>query len=111
MTGKSELTGSLRDRLADALRVATIDFSPRSLAPSVSPSGSDGLASTGHDLPGYLRDDAAIRATLASLPRGDDGRRLKRAFLDLLEEIAVERALPLDAHVFDLRREVVNGER
>jgi transcriptional regulator with XRE-family HTH domain len=117
MTGKSELTSSLRERLAFALAVE-----PRSLTPD---------AETGTAIPGtfrshvafpaslptnaptvsdYLLDATHLAATLRTLPSGDGGRRLKRALLNAVEDLAVEagQALPLDYS--EIRRRVLAGE-
>jgi transcriptional regulator with XRE-family HTH domain len=122
MTGKSELTGSLRDRLADALRIeigalsAAAGYRPSLLSetatsfgvPAEPPSVADDAKHD--DLSSYLGDADAIANTLSTLPRGVDGRRLKRSFLDALEDAAHDASLPLDAHVLELRRKVLNGE-
>jgi transcriptional regulator with XRE-family HTH domain len=117
MTGKSELTSSLRERLAFALAVE-----PRSLgldaergATSGDPLGSQ--LSSPPTLPArmptvsdYLLDAAHLAATLRTLPAGDGGRRLKRALLNAVEDLAVEagQALPLDYS--EIRRRVLSGE-
>jgi transcriptional regulator with XRE-family HTH domain len=122
MTGKSELTGSLRDRLAEALRIETGALSSvvtyelaqaTETATSVASSESSRSMpydATHEDLASYLGDAHAIERTLATLPRGADGRRLKRAVLDALEDAAHAASLPLDIHIFDVRRRVLNGE-
>src|SRR6187397_239237 len=92
MTGKSELTSSLKERLAGALSVEP------SVLTSAGPSGSQTFGLTGavtSTLPGasssapsaptisqYLGDSAHLTATLRTLPEGDAGRRLKRALLN-----------------------------
>jgi len=57
-----------------------------------------------------LNDPAHLAATLATLPSGDEGRRLKRALLNTLEDLAVEagHALPLDYS--EIRRRVLAGD-
>ncbi|HYD55041.1 MAG TPA: helix-turn-helix transcriptional regulator [Gemmatimonadaceae bacterium] len=117
MTGKSDLTGALRERLADALRVDQGSlagaFDP-ALAPAATrPELARGVAR--QDAPAlaleqYLASADAITATLRAMPAGDAGRQLKRAHLDALEDLAVARRLALAEHVFALRRRVVNGE-
>jgi len=110
MTGKSELTSSLRERLAFALSVDTqafynVDESRRSqgdidtLTLAVAPTLNDYVADPGH-----------LMATLRTLPSGDGGRRLKRALLNTLEDLAVEgsHVLPLDYS--EIRRRVLAGE-
>jgi transcriptional regulator with XRE-family HTH domain len=114
MTGKSELTSSLCERLASALAVQPADLArsgssgftqlPSSLLPSAmhvpsSPTAAD-----------YLADATFLAASLRTLPTGDSGRRLKRALLNAVEDLAVEAgcALPLDYS--EIRRRVLSGE-
>lgn len=118
MTGKSELTNSLRDRLATALSVEPAVF----LASTQSGSSSHGSsvttafalspASTGTALSvsEYLGDPSHLATTLRTLPSGDGGRRLKRALLNALEDLAVDagRALPIDYS--EIHRRVLAGE-
>ncbi len=115
MTGKSELTSSLCERLASALAVQPTDLArsggssgfallPSSLVTSAihvpsSPTAAD-----------YLADATFLAASLRTLPSGDSGRRLKRALLNAVEDLAVEAgcALPLDYS--EIRRRVLSGE-
>jgi transcriptional regulator with XRE-family HTH domain len=116
MTGKSELTSSLCERLAFALAVE-----PRSLTTNgdtaATPRGALGQPTYPLTLPAsmptvsdYLLDPAHLTATLRTLPAGDGGRRLKRALLNAVEDLAVEagQALPLDYS--EIRRRVLAGE-
>ena len=121
MTGKSELTSSLRERLAGALSV-----DPALLTSSAGASQSQtfglvaGVSTPFSDrLPGdvvvpsildYLGDSAHLSATLRTLPSGDAGRRLKRALLNALEDLAVEAAQSLPPDFSDIRRRVLAGE-
>ena len=120
MTGKSELTSSLKDRLAGAL---SVDPSMLSSAAPLPASQTFGLAAAvtstlvGSAVRGgaptiteYLGDSAHLTATLRSLPEGDAGRRLKRALLNALEDLAVDTASPLPADFPDIRRRVLAGE-
>jgi transcriptional regulator with XRE-family HTH domain len=109
MTGKSELTGSLKSRLADALNVAALEFD---LTGHTSESTtSRGLsAETDARVVAYIADPQAITRTLMTMPAGDDGRALKRRFLDLLEDMALAVGCSLDADFFDLRRKVLAGQ-
>ncbi|HKP16594.1 MAG TPA: helix-turn-helix transcriptional regulator [Gemmatimonadaceae bacterium] len=120
MTGKSELTSSLKDRLAVVL---SVDPSMLSSASATTPSqtfgltaavtstfvasGRSGVAPTISD---YLADSAHLTATLQSLPQGDAGRRLKRALLNALEDLAVDTASPLPSDFSEIRRRVLAGE-
>ena len=101
MTGKSELTSSLRVRLADALGVA-----PAELVASTA----DPETARKWRLDGYLANTNAIVQTLETLPGDEGGRSLKRALLNAIEELAIARAHPLDSAFFDLRRRVVAGD-
>ncbi len=117
MTGKSELTSSLRERLAVALSVEPATLSQVAPLPTGSfaaigsafgfpatlPAGAPTLAE-------YLIDARHLATTIGTLPSGDGGRRLKRALLNAVEDLAVEagQALPLDYS--EIRRRVLAGE-
>src|SRR5215207_1153518 len=109
MTGKSELTSSLRERLAGAL---SVDPAVLSASAGASRSHTFGLvahvqspftepgappASLPPSIAAYLSDSVHLSSTLRTLPAGDAGRRLKRALLNALEDLAVEAAQPLPA--------------
>jgi transcriptional regulator with XRE-family HTH domain len=110
MTGKSELTGTLRSRLADVLNVTALEFDM-----SVARAATTGVIRTGRaalsvDFEQYLGDPASIARTLATMPAGDAGRSLKRRLLDSIEDMALGSGSVLDAQFFDLRRRVLSGE-
>src|SRR5688572_13320389 len=119
MTGKSELTSSLKERLAGALSVdpsmlsstsattSSQTFGLTAVVTSTLVAATNGAAPTISD---YLGDSARLTATLRTLPEGDAGRRLKRALLNALEDLAVEAAQPLPADFPDIRRRVLAGE-
>ena len=121
MTGKSELTSSLKERLAAAL---SVDPSVLSAASGSSRTQTYALAGTVTPILGsatlgaapvptiaeYLNDPARLTSTLRTLPEGDSGRRLKRALLNTLEDLAVESAQPLTAEFSEIRRRVLAGE-
>ena len=116
MTGKSELTSSLKERLADALSVDPSMLSSASgsagsqtygLTPSVTAALVSSAAPTIAD---YLADATHLTATLGTLPEGDAGRRLKRALLNALEDLAVDSASSLPADFPEIRRRVLAGE-
>jgi transcriptional regulator with XRE-family HTH domain len=119
MTGKSELTSSLRERLAGALSVEPGFLSTAPGQPG-SQTYSLAAASSGHHVtpPGgdapsiahYLTDPAHLVTTLRTLPSGDAGRRLKRALLNGLEDLAVEGGLTLPSDYSEIRRRVLSGE-
>jgi transcriptional regulator with XRE-family HTH domain len=110
MTGKSELTSSLRERLAAALAVDPATLLPTaSTAPLSSPAATS-VQFSSTTMSDYLTDASHVTATLRTLPSGDGGRRLKRALLNAVEDLAVESgsALPLDYS--EIRRRVLAGE-
>src|SRR5215212_6092678 len=96
MTGKSELTSSLRARLADALKVQPLEFDFSS-APTTSTTSRTLTAASEGQIAGYLADHKAIQRTLETMPAGDEGRALKRRFLDALEDMALDIECSLDA--------------
>jgi transcriptional regulator with XRE-family HTH domain len=119
MTGKSELTSSLRDRLAGALSVepgfltkgsahsGTQTYALAATAPSAqSAAGSSESPTIAH----YLTEPSHLVVTLRTLPSGDAGRRLKRALLNALEDLAVEGGWTLPADYSEIRRSVLAGE-
>src|SRR5215207_5010765 len=121
MTGKSELTSSLKERLAGALSVDPAILSagsapPQSLtfglAATVRSPFSPTVASewTAPTIGDYLNDPSLLTATLRTLPSGDAGRRLKRALLNTLEDLAVEAAHALPPDYSEIRRRVLAGE-
>src|SRR5215211_629975 len=109
MTGKSELTGSLKTRLAEALQVAPLDFELG--GPKTASTSNRALTSaTDTRVMAYIADPDAIVRTLITMPAGDEGRALKQRFLDALEDIALAVGCSLDAKFFELRRRVLAGE-
>lgn len=117
MTGKSELTSSLRDRLAVALAVepGSLANSDRSRTGESAAFGSAfgfpaALPRSTPSVSEYLVDARLLAASIRTLPSGDGGRRLKRALLNAVEDLAVEagQALPIDYS--EIRRRVLAGE-
>ena len=114
MTGKSELTISLRDRLASALAVEAGVLSSAGNTTSSGSTAATFALTPSHGGPltvaEYLTDAQHLAATLRTLPAGDGGRRLKRALLNALEDLAVDagRALPIDYS--EIHRRVLSGE-
>jgi transcriptional regulator with XRE-family HTH domain len=106
MTGKSELSGGLSARLAEVLGVSGLT-GPRNAQSSTITATTSSLVDP---FAAYLGAAAAIARTLATIPAGHDGRRVKRRFLDALEDEAISRGLTLDGGFFDLRRRVLAGE-
>ena len=120
MTGKSELTDALRQRLAVALEVdsaaltsagSTVATST-SITPTSTPAA-DAVVATrgiGVSLDTYLSTPQLAERTLRTLPNGEVGRELKRMILTALEDVALERRIPLPAEFFELRRRVLTDE-
>ena len=129
MTGKSELTSSLCQRLAEALGIdaralrnpesfarALIDVAERSVHDLPGPTHrlahhrGRWIGNAPPDIAAYLADSANVVRTLATYPGGDEGRALKRAFLDDLEDCAAKAGVKLGTGFFTVRGRVVNGE-
>ena len=131
MTGKSELTASLCQRLAEVLGVdaralrdpesfvtALDDLALRTSEPALD----TGRARRGPralradrqaaapSVAEYLADPRWIARTLATCPGGNEGRLLKRRLLDGLEDAAREAGVKLPPSFFTVRGRVVNGE-
>jgi transcriptional regulator with XRE-family HTH domain len=118
MTGKSELTGALRVRLAEALRVpeAALAGEPESTV-TTSATPFIGRFEPGQPVAAatmapeeYLARVDQVERTLRTLPNGDDGRELKRVLLNALEDLALEKRIGLPPEFFELRRRVLAGE-
>lgn len=111
MTGKSELTEALRQRLADALLVDRSVLSEPPIGGGAQHTGS-GVAprSIGVSLETYVATPELAERTLRSLPNGDVGRELKRMILTAIEDVAIERRITLPIEFFDLRRRVLADE-
>ncbi len=111
MTGKSELTSSLKQRLAGALAVE-----PTALASSSS-THADSTFSVYSPAPvpeltvtDYLVDGQHVTATLRTLPAGDAGRRLKCSLLGAIQELASEVGQTLPADFSEIHRRVLAGD-
>ena len=107
MTGKSELTSTLRSRIAEALKVQPSEIDGRFPA-TRSVAALPGSLS--RDLSSYLSNTAAITRTLGTLPTGDAGRVIKRRLLDTLEDLALADGRALDSAFFEIRRQVLAGQ-
>lgn len=117
MTGKSELTSSLRERLAAALSVDAVLLSTQQSASETRgfavPSSFAFVPSAPASAPtvtDFLTDPAHLTETLRTLPSGDGGRRLKRALLNAIDDLAVDAGRSLSVHFSDIRRRVIAGE-
>lgn len=117
MTGKSELTDTLRHRLAEALDVDAVNLAP-DVAGTAAPTQSAVLGGNlvlsrlvaSVPLETYLATVEHPERTLRTLPNGDAGRELKRTLLNALEDEALRRSIALPNAFFDLRRKVMSGE-
>jgi transcriptional regulator with XRE-family HTH domain len=109
MTGKSELTASLRARLADALGVDAVSLGGGHVSPGGKPD-QKAMPALALDPDMYLADAHAIMRTLATMPGGDAGRTIKRELLNSLEDFAISRGLRLGGAFFDIRRRILAGE-
>jgi transcriptional regulator with XRE-family HTH domain len=115
MTGKSELSDALRQRLAHVLRVETATLASDQPSTSVVPSPRSGASRSlppaiGISLETYLAAPALAERTLRTLPNGEAGRELKRAILTALEDLAIQHHVALPGEFFDLRRRVLADE-
>lgn len=109
MTGKSELTGGLGSRLAEVLGVSGLSSANvEAIGDPPSPTRSTGATPELFSV--YLSDSSAVARTLATIPSGADGRRVKRRLLDALEDEAIARGVELEPAFFDVRRRVLAGE-
>jgi transcriptional regulator with XRE-family HTH domain len=127
MTGKSELTTSLCERLAEVLGVEARTLrNPEAygrmsggIGSGATESGAVGRGrgsrsarepQTPPTVAEYLADPRWIARTLATCPGGSEGRLLKRRLLDGLEDAAREAGVKLPPSFFTVRGRVVNGE-
>jgi transcriptional regulator with XRE-family HTH domain len=109
MTGKSELTASLRQRLADALECDSNAITPLDLTTGEHEGyrRATGQAATFTE---YLANSHHLTTTLGTLPSGESGRQLKRALLHSLETLAVNSGHALPEHFAVIHRRVEAGE-
>jgi len=111
MTGKSELSGGLGSRLAEVLGVPALSGPNADFVDGRSGATfSTTTQSITDPFAAYLGDASAVARTLATIPGGADGRRVKRRLLDALEDEAIARGIELDPAFFDVRRRVLAGE-
>jgi transcriptional regulator with XRE-family HTH domain len=113
MTGKSELTGSLCQRLADALRVdsrllRTLESETTTATSFLSPPATVELVQN-VTLAAFFEDAALVERTLRTLPTGAEGRRLRLDVLSAVEDAADDARVTLPAEFFELRARVADG--
>jgi transcriptional regulator with XRE-family HTH domain len=117
MTGKSELTTTLCQRLASVLDVdsrtlssAALDGSHQSrVAFTFVPAHAPVEPSLADTLVAYLASSPPLIRTLRSLPGGDDGIVLKRALLNAVEDRARTARIQIPAWLFRVRASVLDG--
>lgn len=125
LAGKSELTSSLRDRLAFVLRTDAASLHGEAPEPGrADASTASGWTRTMGTTTGvagtfvtpsapvatfaeFAADPAQVQSLLAHLPACEAGLALKRAVLDAIEDVAMARGVALPAAFFDLRRGVI----
>ena len=117
MTGKSELTGVLCQRLASVLDVDSRTLSSAALHESLGFSdlrdraeARSARTAAPASLHAYLAGPDPVRATLRTLPSGEEGIPLKRALLDALEDQARRSPRRVPEWLLSLRGAVLNGE-
>ncbi len=117
MTGKSELTSTLCQRLASVLDVDSRTLSSAAFAGeghqhysvTLDAARTDSVGLPPRSLAHYLATSTSLIHTLRTLPHGDDGVALKRALLNALEDRAREARLQIPAWLFRVRASVLDG--
>jgi transcriptional regulator with XRE-family HTH domain len=101
MTGKSELTGTLGQRLADVLQVELRALRGLEMVAGANTSWTTGSATSASatlsigpaTLAEFLGDPSRLQGVLAALPRDEHGARMRTALLDALREAATAAGL------------------
>ena len=114
-TGKSELTSSLCQRLADVLHIDARLLRGEPLEPEAEglrelAAAASRVPPAASDLADYVATEHHLVRTLETLPGGPSGERLKRALLNCIEEVARAEGLRLPSAFFERRGRVVNGD-
>ncbi|HEU5173650.1 MAG TPA: helix-turn-helix transcriptional regulator [Gemmatimonadaceae bacterium] len=127
LAGKSELTSSLRERLAFVLRTDAAVLQRVADEPAPAPLATwfggvrpDAAMTTtmaaGASVPAstspltfleFVATTTHVQGLLAALPSCDSGLALKRAVLDSIEDVAMARGIALPIEFFELRRAVI----
>jgi len=113
MTGKSDLTTGLCQRLAEVLQVDPGELREWCGAPGrpvYPPANQVGPHPSHRSLAEYSADPDAVLRTLGTLPTDAAGRRLRRELLNCIEVVAADAGLKLSPAFFELRGRVINGE-
>lgn len=117
MTGKSELTSTLCQRLASVLDVDSRTLSSAAFASdghqhyslTLNPARLSAVIVPPRSLPQYLESSTPLIRTLRTLPHGEDGIALKCAVLNALEDRARAARLQIPAWLFRVRASVLDG--
>lgn len=117
MTGKSELTSTLCQRLASVLDVdsrtlssaAFADAHPSRSAVTLSPARLSFDLVPARSLAAYLENSALLVRTMRTLPLGNDGVAIKCALLNALEDRARAAGVHIPAWLFKVRASVLDG--
>ena len=117
MTGKSELTATLCQRLATVLDVDSRTLSSAAFARghsigsavALAPSRPAGDPVPPPSLATYLENSTGLLRTLRTVPEGDDGVAIKCALINSLEERARQARLQIPAWLFRVRANVLGG--
>jgi len=113
MTGKSELTTALCQRLAEVLQVDARelrDWCGGGNARLYTALGSQGPEAAPQSFAEFAADPDALLRAVRALPRDAGGRRLARELLNCVEVVAAETGVRLSAAFFLIRARVVNGD-
>lgn len=114
MTGKSELTGALCQRLASVLDVDSRSLSSAALGlPAPHGQLHDGDESGVRAqvaFADYVADPRAVAATMRTLPSGEGGIPLKRVLLDAIEDQTRRAGIRVPEWLLGLRGDVLNGD-
>ena len=112
MTGKSELTSTLGQRLAEVLQIdarvlRTVEGASGVHTWTAGGTGSVVVSPAEPAAPrafaDFVADPVQLQRALAALPDDPDGLRLRRGLLDAVHEIATAAALPLGPAWYSLR--------
>jgi transcriptional regulator with XRE-family HTH domain len=117
MTGKSELTSTLCQRLASVLDVDSRTLSSAVFAGdghqhyplTLNPTRLSAAVVAPRSLAHYLESSTPLVRTLRTLPPGEDGVALKCAVLNALEDRARAARLQIPAWLFRVRASVLDG--
>lgn len=117
MTGKSELTTTLCQRLASVLDIDSRTLSsaafegstPSKISFSFTAPTDVAGAKQVDTLAAWLASSTPLVRTLRSMPAGDDGIALKRALLNAVEERARTTRMQIPAWLFRVRASVLDG--